>query len=121
VGSVADVSGLHSHSLEVDSVADVFGLHSHSREVVSVADVSGLHSHSLEVGSVADVSGLHSASVYRAKTSCSSISIRCSTDLYEMGRAYGAHGREEEYIKNFCGKVEGRRPLGRPRRWWVDV
>jgi hypothetical protein len=33
-----------------------------------------------------------------------------------MGRACSANGGEEELV----GKPEGKRPLGRPRRRWVD-
>jgi hypothetical protein len=27
---------------------------------------------------------------------------------------------EEKCIQILVGKTEGKRPLGRPRRWWVD-
>jgi hypothetical protein len=37
-----------------------------------------------------------------------------------MGRACSTHEDEEECVYNFGGKPEGKRPLGRPRRWWVD-
>jgi hypothetical protein len=41
-----------------------------------------------------------------------------------MGRACSTNGEEEEEKKNACrilvGKPEGKRPLGRPRRRWVD-
>jgi hypothetical protein len=37
-----------------------------------------------------------------------------------MGRAYSTNGGEQECIWILVGKPEGRRPLGRPRRRWVD-
>jgi hypothetical protein len=40
-----------------------------------------------------------------------------------MGRACSRNGGEEEYIYNtriLVRKPEGNRPLGRPRRRWVD-
>jgi hypothetical protein len=30
------------------------------------------------------------------------------------------HGTGEETVQGFVGKVEGKRPLGRPRRKWED-
>ena len=36
-----------------------------------------------------------------------------------MGWACSVHGRGEAYI-GFCGKSEGKRPLGRPGRRWED-
>jgi hypothetical protein len=30
------------------------------------------------------------------------------------------NGGKEECIQILVGKTEGKRPLGRPRRWWVD-
>jgi hypothetical protein len=40
----------------------------------------------------------------------------------EMGRTCNTHRREEECIRYgiLVGKPEGKRPLGRPRRRWVD-
>ena len=38
----------------------------------------------------------------------------------EMGWACGANGRGEGVYRVLVGKPEGRRPLGRPRRRWVD-
>jgi len=38
----------------------------------------------------------------------------------EMGWACGAYGWEEGVYRVLVGKPEGRRPLGRPRRRWVD-
>jgi len=38
----------------------------------------------------------------------------------EMGWAYGAYGEERGVYRVLLGKPEGRRPLGRPRRRWVD-
>ena len=38
----------------------------------------------------------------------------------EMGWACGAYGGGEGAYRIFLGKPEGRRPLGRPRRRWVD-
>jgi hypothetical protein len=39
----------------------------------------------------------------------------------EMGRAYSTKRGEEECMgKILVGKPEGKRPLGRPRRRWVD-
>jgi hypothetical protein len=37
-----------------------------------------------------------------------------------MGSACRTHGCEEACIKDFDGKREGKRPLGRPRRRWED-
>jgi hypothetical protein len=38
-----------------------------------------------------------------------------------MERAYKTNGGEEECIyRILVGKPEGKRPLGRPRRRWVD-
>ena len=37
-----------------------------------------------------------------------------------MGRACGAYGRGEGEYRVLVGKPEGKRPLGRPRRRWVD-
>ena len=38
----------------------------------------------------------------------------------EMGWACGAYGWERGVYRVLVGKPEGKRPLGRPRRWWVD-
>ena len=38
----------------------------------------------------------------------------------EMGWACGAYGLGEDVYRVLVGKPEGRRPLGRPRRRWVD-
>jgi len=37
-----------------------------------------------------------------------------------MGWACGAYGGGEEVYRVLMGKSEGKRPLGRPRRRWVD-
>jgi hypothetical protein len=37
-----------------------------------------------------------------------------------MDRACSTIGGEEERILDICGNPEGERPLGRPRRRWVD-
>jgi hypothetical protein len=37
-----------------------------------------------------------------------------------MGRACSAHGREEECIKVLVRKLEGKRPVGIPRRRCED-
>ena len=37
-----------------------------------------------------------------------------------MGRACGAYGGGEGACRVLVGKPEGKRPLGRPRRRWVD-
>jgi hypothetical protein len=37
-----------------------------------------------------------------------------------MCRACSTHGGEEECIYDIGGKAEGKRPVGRPRRRWVD-
>jgi hypothetical protein len=37
-----------------------------------------------------------------------------------MGRACSTNWGEEECIRILVGKPEGKRPLGRPRRRWVD-
>jgi hypothetical protein len=36
-----------------------------------------------------------------------------------MGEEYSTNGREE--YRSLMGKSEGKRPLGKPRRRWVDV
>ena len=38
----------------------------------------------------------------------------------EMGCSCGANGLEEGVYRVLVGKPEGRRPLGRPRRRWLD-
>jgi hypothetical protein len=37
-----------------------------------------------------------------------------------MGRACGAYGEDRGVHKMLVGKLEGKRPLGRPRRRWED-
>jgi hypothetical protein len=37
-----------------------------------------------------------------------------------MGKACSTHGAERNAYRILVGKPEGRRPLGRPRRRWVD-
>jgi hypothetical protein len=37
-----------------------------------------------------------------------------------MGRARSTHGENRNAYRILVGKPEGRRPLGRPRRRWVD-
>jgi hypothetical protein len=37
-----------------------------------------------------------------------------------MGEACSTNGGEENAYRIFVGKPEGKRPLGRPRRRWVD-
>jgi hypothetical protein len=37
-----------------------------------------------------------------------------------MARACSKNGGEEECIYGIVGESEGKRPLGRPRRIWVD-
>jgi hypothetical protein len=37
-----------------------------------------------------------------------------------MGGPCSTNGGEEERVKIIVGKPEGKRPLGRPRRRWVD-
>ena len=37
-----------------------------------------------------------------------------------MGWACGAYGRRKGVCRVLVGKSEGRRPVGRPRRRWVD-
>jgi hypothetical protein len=37
-----------------------------------------------------------------------------------MGGTCGTNGREEEHVYVIVGKPEGKRPLGRPRRRWID-
>jgi hypothetical protein len=40
----------------------------------------------------------------------------------EMGRACGTHGRERRNAyRLLVGKPEKKRPLGTPRRRWVDI
>jgi hypothetical protein len=38
----------------------------------------------------------------------------------EMGRTCGTYGGEERCMQGFYGKLEGKRPLERPRRRWED-
>jgi hypothetical protein len=38
----------------------------------------------------------------------------------EMGRACSTNGRKRNAYMILVGKPEGKRPLGRPRRRWVD-
>ena len=38
----------------------------------------------------------------------------------EMGWACGSYGGGEGWYRVLVGKPEGKRPLGRPRRRWVD-
>jgi hypothetical protein len=38
----------------------------------------------------------------------------------EMGRACSTNGAKRNAYRTFVGKQEGKRPLGRPRRRWVD-
>jgi hypothetical protein len=37
-----------------------------------------------------------------------------------MGRACGTNGEKRNMYRILVGKPEGKRPLGRPRRRWVD-
>jgi len=41
-------------------------------------------------------------------------------EMNEMGWACGAYGCGEGVYRVLVGKPAGRRPLGRPRRRWVD-
>jgi hypothetical protein len=43
-----------------------------------------------------------------------------SFEKNEMGRACGTYGEERGAYRVLVGKPEGKRPLGRPRRRWVD-
>jgi hypothetical protein len=36
-----------------------------------------------------------------------------------MDRACSTNGKRRNAYRMLVGKPEGRRPLGRPRRWWV--
>jgi hypothetical protein len=38
---------------------------------------------------------------------------------HDIGRAYDTDEGEQECIKDIGGKPEGKRPLGRPRWWWI--
>jgi hypothetical protein len=38
----------------------------------------------------------------------------------EMGRACSTNGEKRNVYRLLVGKLEGRRPLGRPRRRWLD-
>jgi hypothetical protein len=38
----------------------------------------------------------------------------------EMDRAFSASGEKRNAYRILVGKPEGKRPLGRPRRRWVD-
>ena len=51
------------------------------------------------------------------------LSFYCASDIIEkneMGWTCGAYGWGEGVYRVSLGKPEGRRPLGRPRRRWVD-
>jgi hypothetical protein len=37
-----------------------------------------------------------------------------------MGRACSTYGEKQNICRILVGKPEGKRPLGRPRRRWVD-
>jgi hypothetical protein len=37
-----------------------------------------------------------------------------------MGRAYSTHGKKKNAHRILVGNLEGKTPLGRPRRRWVD-
>jgi hypothetical protein len=37
-----------------------------------------------------------------------------------VDRACSTHGEKRNAYRNLVGKPEGKRPLGRPRRRWVD-
>jgi len=37
-----------------------------------------------------------------------------------MGGTYSAYGGKEKRVRDFGGKPEGKRPLGRPRRRWEN-
>jgi hypothetical protein len=38
----------------------------------------------------------------------------------EMSRVYSTNGEKRNIYRTLVGKPEGKRPLGRPRRRWVD-
>lgn len=38
-----------------------------------------------------------------------------------MGEACTAHEGNEKCLQHFAGKLEGKRPLGRPRRRWENI
>jgi hypothetical protein len=38
----------------------------------------------------------------------------------EVGRACSTNGQKKNECRIFVGKSEGKRPLERSRRWWVD-
>jgi hypothetical protein len=40
--------------------------------------------------------------------------------VYEMGSACSTNGDKRDAYRIFVGKPEGKRPLGRQRRTWVD-
>jgi len=37
-----------------------------------------------------------------------------------MGRACNAYEEKRGVYRDLMGKPEGKRPFGRPRRWWED-
>jgi hypothetical protein len=39
---------------------------------------------------------------------------------YETGRACSTNGEKRKTYRILVGKPEGKKPLGRPRRMWVD-
>jgi hypothetical protein len=68
-----------------------------------------------------DVTGqwrrLHDEELYALDSSPNSIQVIKET---EIGSAYSTNGGEERFIEGLVGKLEGRRPVERPRRRWVD-
>jgi hypothetical protein len=38
----------------------------------------------------------------------------------EMGKECSTNGEKRNACRILVGKPKGKRPLGRPRRWWVD-
>jgi hypothetical protein len=48
------------------------------------------------------------------------ISKNAYEDEDEMGRACSTNGEKRNACRILVGKPEGRRPVGRPRRRWVD-
>jgi hypothetical protein len=37
-----------------------------------------------------------------------------------VGGTCGTHGGGERYLQGFGWRPEGKRPLGRPKRWWEN-
>jgi hypothetical protein len=58
--------------------------------------------------------------VYKKEKNVLMSSLRFSSAKDEMGGSCSTNGEERNAYRLLAGKPEGKRPLGRPRRRWVD-